>query len=56
MHGNSRRGAAQQIGRERCRAIAVIGRESCLAIDPLWFDDAGVLHGKATRETDEPAP
>jgi iduronate 2-sulfatase len=27
-----------------------------LAIDPLWFDDAGVLHGKATRETDEPAP
>jgi len=27
-----------------------------LAIDPLWFDDAGVLHGKVTRGTDEPAP
>ena len=27
-----------------------------LAIDPIWFDEAGVLHGKATRETDEPAP
>ncbi|HEY9171277.1 MAG TPA: glycoside hydrolase family 43 protein [Verrucomicrobiae bacterium] len=27
-----------------------------LAIDPLWFDDQGVLHGKATRDTDEPAP
>lgn len=27
-----------------------------LAIDPLWFDEHGVLHGKATRETDEPAP
>ena len=27
-----------------------------LAIDPLWFDDAGVLHGKVTRDTEEPAP
>lgn len=27
-----------------------------LAIDPLWFDAAGVLHAKVTRETDEPAP
>lgn len=27
-----------------------------LAIDPLWFDDQGVLHGKATRDTDELAP
>ncbi len=27
-----------------------------LAIDPIWFDEAGVMHGKATRETDEPAP
>jgi iduronate 2-sulfatase len=27
-----------------------------LAIDPLWFDAEGVLHGKATRDTDEPAP
>jgi len=27
-----------------------------LAIDPLWFDDEGVLHAKTTRGTDEPAP
>jgi beta-xylosidase len=27
-----------------------------LAIDPLWFDDQGVLHAKVSRETDEPAP
>jgi len=27
-----------------------------VCIDPLWFDDAGVLHGKATRGTAEPAP
>ncbi len=27
-----------------------------LAIDPMWFDEQGVIHGKATRETDEPAP
>ena len=27
-----------------------------ICIDPLWFDDAGVLHGKATRGTPEPAP
>jgi beta-xylosidase len=27
-----------------------------VAIDPLWFDDAGVLHGRATRDSDEPAP
>jgi beta-xylosidase len=27
-----------------------------LAIDPLWFDDKGVIHAKASRETDEPAP
>jgi beta-xylosidase len=27
-----------------------------LAIDPLWFDEQGVLHGKASRGTDEPAP
>lgn len=27
-----------------------------LAIDPMWFDDQGVIHAKATRETDEPAP
>jgi beta-xylosidase len=27
-----------------------------ICIDPLWFDDEGILHGKATRGTPEPAP
>ncbi len=27
-----------------------------LAIDPLWFDDDGVIHVETTRDTDEPAP
>ncbi len=27
-----------------------------LAIDPLWFDDAGALHARVTRDTAEPAP
>jgi hypothetical protein len=27
-----------------------------ICIDPLWFDEGGVLHGKATRGTAEPAP
>lgn len=27
-----------------------------LAVDPLWFDDQGVLHAKVSRGTDEPAP
>jgi len=27
-----------------------------ICIDPLWFDDAGVLHGKATRGVPQPAP
>jgi beta-xylosidase len=27
-----------------------------LAIDPMWFDDQGVIHANATRETDQPAP
>ncbi|MBN2314579.1 MAG: glycoside hydrolase family 43 protein [Sedimentisphaerales bacterium] len=27
-----------------------------ICIDPLWFDQSGVLHGKATRGTPEPAP
>jgi beta-xylosidase len=27
-----------------------------LALDPLWFDDLGVIHAKTTRGTDEPAP
>ena len=27
-----------------------------LAIDPIWFDDAGVLHARVSRGMDEPAP
>ncbi len=27
-----------------------------LAIDPLWFDQQGVIHAKVSRDTDEPAP
>ncbi len=27
-----------------------------ICIDPLWFDDKGVLHGKATRGKPQPAP
>ena len=27
-----------------------------IAIDPLWFDAEGVLHGRATRATKLPAP
>ncbi len=27
-----------------------------LAIDPLWFDDQGVMHAKVSRDTNEPAP
>ncbi len=27
-----------------------------ICIDPLWFDKDGVLHGKVTRGTQEPAP
>jgi beta-xylosidase len=27
-----------------------------ICIDPLWFDEEGVLHGKATRGTPQPAP
>ncbi len=27
-----------------------------ICIDPLWFDNEGVLHGKATRGTPQPAP
>jgi xylan 1,4-beta-xylosidase len=30
------------------------GRIIC--IDPLWFDDNGILHGKATRSVLQPAP
>ncbi len=27
-----------------------------ICIDPLWFDQHGVLHGRATRGTPHPAP
>jgi xylan 1,4-beta-xylosidase len=27
-----------------------------LAVDPLWFDEKGVIHARTSRETDEPAP
>ena len=27
-----------------------------LAIDPLWFDDQGVIHARVSRDTDEPTP
>jgi len=36
-----------------CLLLAV-ARSIC--IDPLWFDAGGVLHGKASRGTPEPAP
>jgi hypothetical protein len=27
-----------------------------IALDPLWFDQAGVIHVKVTRGTEEEAP
>jgi xylan 1,4-beta-xylosidase len=27
-----------------------------LAIDPMWFDDRGVIHARPSRDTDEPVP
>lgn len=27
-----------------------------LAIDPMWFDDEGLVHAKTSRDSDEPAP
>jgi xylan 1,4-beta-xylosidase len=33
-----------------------VGWDRFLAIDPIWFDDEGVLHAKTTRGTDQPAP
>ena len=27
-----------------------------ICLDPLWFDEKGILHGKATRGTPQPAP
>ncbi len=32
------------------------GWNRIICIDPLWFDDEGVLHGKATRSILQPAP
>jgi xylan 1,4-beta-xylosidase len=32
------------------------GWDRFLAIDPLWFDQSGVLHVRTTHGTDEPAP
>lgn len=32
------------------------GWQRFLAIDPLWFDDQGVIHTKVTRGTDEKGP
>ena len=30
------------------------GWKRFLAIDPLWFDEDGVIHAKVSRGTDEP--
>jgi beta-xylosidase len=32
------------------------GWKRFIAMDPIWFDDKGVLHGRATRGTEHPAP
>jgi beta-xylosidase len=34
----------------------VKGWNRIICIDPLWFDEHGILHGRATRATPEPAP
>jgi len=33
-----------------------IGWNRIICIDPIWFDDKGILHGKATRGTPQPPP
>jgi len=38
------------------KASTKIGWDRFLAIDPLWFDDQGVIHVKVSHGTDEPAP
>ena len=35
---------------------SAINYDRYLAIDPMWFDDGGVLHAKVTKGTDESAP
>ncbi|UCH79862.1 MAG: family 43 glycosylhydrolase [Nitrospiraceae bacterium] len=32
------------------------GWDRIICIDRIWFDDKGVLHGKATRGTPQPPP
>jgi beta-xylosidase len=32
------------------------GWNRVICIDPLWFDEKGVLHARASRATPEPAP
>lgn len=32
------------------------GWDRIICIDPLWFDEQGILHGKATRAVSRPAP
>jgi hypothetical protein len=27
-----------------------------LAVDPMWFDEQGVIHARVSREVDEAAP
>ncbi|MGC8887235.1 MAG: glycoside hydrolase family 43 protein [Verrucomicrobiia bacterium] len=38
------------------KASTNIGWDRFLAIDPLWFDENGVINVKLSRGTDEPAP
>lgn len=38
------------------KASTNIGWDRFIAIDPLWFDEQGIIHVKTTRGTDEPAP
>jgi hypothetical protein len=32
------------------------GWNRIICIDPIWFDENGVLHGKASRAAPRPAP
>ena len=38
------------------KASTNIGWDRFVAIDPLWFDENGIIHVKTSRGTDEPAP
>lgn len=35
---------------------ATQGWDRMICLDPIWFDDRGVLHGRATRGTPQVAP